>query len=124
MSTGKLIRVLIVCLIGAPIVLFGYRYLFDPNGINVAAAEICVSNKSGQTLLFVVEAKNGARMLEILETGNKLCSPTPQVGDKGVVGVFVDEDALEGCSRLTRAGKTEILIGYAKFDNCEWQLDN
>ncbi len=39
----------------------------------------------------------------------------------GTVGVFENEDALEGCSRLAKAGKTEVLIAYASFDNCQWE---
>lgn len=90
----------------------------------IAATDICVENRSGKTLLFVVEAKGGGeRVLKTLEAQQMLCAPEMMASGGGTVGVFQDEDALEGCSRLAASGKSERLIAYEPFDNCSWALE-
>lgn len=86
----------------------------------IAASDICVENQSGKKLLFVVEAKNGERVLKTLDGSGNLCAPEATTGAGGIVGVFQDADALEGCSRLAKAGTAERLIAYEPFDNCSW----
>ena len=86
----------------------------------ISETEICVENQSGKTLLFVVDVKGGKRVLETLEGGKNLCVPQAMADGGGTVGVFQDEDALEGCSRLAKAGVAERLVAYEPFDNCDW----
>lgn len=86
----------------------------------IAANDICVENQSGKKLLFVVEAKDGKRVLKTLDGYGNLCAPEAIAGAGGTVGVFQDVDALEGCSRLAKAGTAERLIAYEPFDNCSW----
>ncbi len=86
----------------------------------IAETDICVENQSGKELLFVVEAKGGERVLETLENKQNLCTPQAMADAGGTVGVFQDEDALEGCSRLAKAGRAERLVAYEPFDNCSW----
>ena len=86
----------------------------------IAASDICVENQSGKKMLFVVEAKDGARVLKTLDGSGNLCVPEATAGAGGIVGVFQDADALEGCSRLAKAGTAERLIAYEPFDNCSW----
>ena len=86
----------------------------------ISATDICVENQSGKTLLFVVEAKGGERVVKTLGASENLCAPQAMVDAGGTVGVFQDADALEGCSRLAKAGIAERLITYEPFDNCNW----
>ena len=86
----------------------------------IAANDICVENQSGKKMLFVVEAKGGDRVLKTLDGSGNLCVPEATAGAGGTVGVFQDADALEGCSRLAKAGTAERLIAYEPFDNCSW----
>ncbi len=86
----------------------------------VAATHICVENQSGKTLLFVVEAKGGERVVKTLNAAENLCTPQKMADAGGTVGVFLNEDALEGCSRLAKAGQAERLVAYEPFDNCTW----
>ena len=86
----------------------------------VAATDICVENQSGKKLLFVVEAKGGSRVLKTLNPSENLCAPQAMADAGGTVGVFQDADALEGCSRLAKAGAAERLVAYEPFDNCTW----
>ena len=86
----------------------------------IAASDICVENQSGKKMLFVVEAKDGKRALKTLDGSGNLCVPEATAGVGGIVGVFQDADALEGCSRLAKAGAAERLIAYEPFDNCSW----
>lgn len=82
--------------------------------------EICVQNNFPKDLLLVVDPKGGQRKLKTLGQSGVLCVDAG-TERKGTVGIFENEDALEGCSRLAKAGKTEVLIEYASFDNCAWK---
>jgi hypothetical protein len=81
---------------------------------------ICIENASGYELLFVAEEMGGARKAQTLKTGETLCVKPKKARAKGTVRVFENEDAIEGCSRLAIAGRTERLIDYVAFDNCTW----
>ena len=86
----------------------------------VAATDVCVENQSGKKLLFVVEVKGGERVVKTLNASENLCVAQAMAGAGGTVGVFQDADALEGCSRLAKAGAAERLVAYEPFDNCTW----
>lgn len=92
----------------------------DVPPMKIAKTDICVENSSGKKLLFVVEARGGERLMKTLTANQLLCTGEAITGKGGTVGVFVDEDALEGCSRLAAAGQAEKLIAYQPFDNCTW----
>lgn len=108
-----------------------YRFLVTSAALAVAVAtappvlaqnatSVCIENAGEEELVFVAEAHRGERNVQRVAPGGLLCAEAPTAGGRGTVGVFESEDALEGCSRLTAAGKTERLIGYASFDNCKW----
>lgn len=82
------------------------------------AGKICVTNESDATLLFVAEAKNGRRTNKTLAPKQTHC--VTSAGADGTIGVFENEDALEGCSRLAKTGTPERLVSYTPFDNCAW----
>jgi cytochrome c2 len=84
-----------------------------------AENQICIQNNFPKKLLLVAEAKNGRREVKTVNLAGVLCVGAEKDGN-GSVGVFENEDAFEGCSRLARAGKTQVLITYASFDNCKW----
>ena len=85
-----------------------------------ASNQICIQNNFPRELLLVAEAKGGERKLKTVGQAGILCVDAGKEG-KGTVGVFENEDALEGCSRLAGKGKTEVLIAYESFDNCAWK---
>lgn len=89
----------------------------DPDGI---AAQICIENQSGQTLFVTAEADAGAVTRGLVNDMGQLCAQSPVANDTGKVRVFESEEAVEGCSRLARAGNVERLLRYSSFDNCEW----
>ena len=81
--------------------------------------QICVQNNFSKKLVLTVEDKSGARQVKSIERAGVLCI-TAIKGASGSVGVFENEDSLEGCSRLANAGKTQVLVDYAAYDNCMW----
>ena len=90
----------------------------DGEMITDVAGKICVTNGSDTTLLFVAEASNGTRSTKILAPKQTHCIAS--VDEGGTIGVFENEDALEGCSRLATSGIPERLISYTPYDNCAW----
>lgn len=79
---------------------------------------ICVTNSGGARLLFTAETDAGERVVAWLDPGGRLCAEGEGAGR---VGVFEDDDSLEGCTRLVAAGGDETLLRYAAFDRCLWQ---
>ncbi len=81
----------------------------------------CVENQDDRPALFVVDAGESYRAVATLAPDERLCTPAFEAPTNGFVSIFYDENALEGCSRLTSAGTVQVLIKYADFDNCTWQ---
>lgn len=81
---------------------------------------VCIENASDETLFFTAEAGEDERVAEELAPGETLCTASLAKPVEGVVGVFADPDALEGCSRLATSGTTETMRRYVEFDRCLW----
>ena len=90
----------------------------------VEADALCVRNESQRAHLFAVDAPGAGRLLQELAPGERLCATGATVGATGVVSVFEDFDALEGCSRLVPVGQSESMRRYVDFDRCFWQSNS
>ncbi|NOR63810.1 MAG: hypothetical protein GQ535_15135 [Rhodobacteraceae bacterium] len=82
----------------------------------------CVENNDDRAALFAVDAGNAFRTVAILAPGERLCTPEFAEPTGGFVSIFLNEDAIEGCSRLAPAGSVQGLLKYHDFDNCAWQI--
>ncbi len=82
----------------------------------------CVENQDDCPALFVVDAGKSHRAVATLAPNERLCTPNFAPPTNGFVSIFYDETAVEGCSRLTSAGTVQVLLKYAGFDNCTWQI--
>ena len=82
----------------------------------------CIENQDTHTAVFVVDAGALYRKVATLAPQERLCTPEFASPHNGTVGVFFDKNAMEGCSRLTSAGKVEVLLQYNDFDNCAWRV--
>ncbi len=80
----------------------------------------CVRNLTEEPLFFATDAGDGGRSYAELESGGMLCTAVSGAPAKGFVSVFASPDAIEGCSRLARAGDLVDLLEYADFDRCLW----
>lgn len=85
-------------------------------------AGFCVENQDTRPALFTVDAGPDGRVVAVLASGERLCTPESEAPADGFVSVFYDETAIEGCSRLALSGTVQVLLNYADFDNCTWQL--
>lgn len=110
----------LLAIIAGLLIYAAYPYLLSQMGREVSTSQICVENQSGQILFVTAEADSGAKTSGLLNDMDQLCAPSPIANDTGKVRVFESEDALEGCSRLARAGNIERLLRYSSFDNCKW----
>ena len=78
---------------------------------------ICIRNLGAESLYFTLDVRGGARSSATLAQGTYLCAEAP---DGGFVSVFTDDQAIEGCSRLSPPGSMADLLQYADFDRCTW----
>ncbi len=90
----------------------------------VDAETLCVRNVSGRSYLFAVEAPGADRLVQDIAPGESLCATGAISGATGVVSVFKDINALEGCSRLVPVGQAEAMIQYVDFDRCFWSSNS
>ena len=79
----------------------------------------CIVNGTDAPHFFATETREGARQLVNLAPGERLCAAETQADD-GIVSVFEDLDAFEGCSRIIPVGTAEDMLDYAEFDRCRW----
>ena len=86
------------------------------------ANAFCIENKAGQELLFIGRLKsdslNKIFFKRLIKPGKPVCEKPDKGNARIEVFVFVDEDALEGCSAEVTATKTLILKSFHEFDNC------
>jgi hypothetical protein len=109
------------------------RHLFAPPALLALSAlsahaqppvnGFCIENRDTRAAVFVVDAGAAYREVATLAPGARLCTPEFPTPTHGMVGVFYDENAMEGCSRLARAGAVHVLLKYNDFDNCKWLPD-
>jgi len=89
-----------------------------------AAESVCIVNGNHEAHVFVAEARGGERKMSRLAPGEELCAAGATERAGGVVSVFEDEDAFEGCSRVVEAGRTEVMKKYVDFDRCFWSSNS
>lgn len=82
--------------------------------------KVCVLNSTDQTLFFAAEAGDGSRTQQDLSPGAELCAEATAGTTSGMIGVYENIDAFEGCSRLVNVGVTDVLQQYVSFDRCFW----
>ena len=89
-------------------------------GISPAlGAPVCVTNMAEEKLLLVVDDGAGHRQTRQTPSGETVCLSVIGSVKKATDGVFADDTAEEGSSRLTRPGQREKLTGVTESDNCE-----
>ena len=98
---------------------FAVACLSLPTMTHAAESGVCVTNSFDEPLLFVAQSRGADQVSKWLDPGQTLCS-NADTGKGGVVRVFADEDAEEGCSRLAPTDATEILLDFVEFDRCRW----
>ena len=81
---------------------------------------LCVKNGGNHSFFFAAEAPDAERRVQELAPGEVLCVHSAVRGQTGVVSVYEEFDALEGCSRLVPIGRTEVMLKYVDFDRCFW----
>lgn len=94
--------------------------LASPFAGPVYTAEICIENQTGKTLFMVADLNASKRQSNDITAGQSLCLSVPEDTQKAVVSAYLNDEVVEGCSRLTRPGQRETLLKFQEFDNCSW----
>lgn len=100
----------------------------------VNANAYCISNKTNQTLFFMVESyptnsesilsfkqyinPNVTKCCKVLDDG---CNPSKKTDSKLSFYAFLSEKSLEGCDVFGTSSSHITLSKYAIFDNCIWK---
>ena len=102
--------------------------------VSLNATAYCISNKTNQTLFFMVESypkkgnsllsfkqyikPNETRCCKIIDDA---CNPTKKSDSRLSFYAFLSEQSLEGCDVFGTATSHISLSSYQIFDNCIWK---
>lgn len=96
------------------------RFLFHPEGLSTASAELCLINKTQQSLIADIKVNNGARTVTFLAPDEPACSAAPQTNLPGTIKVSIQENEPPFCLLEVKSAKHVQLDKFAAPDNCEW----
>jgi len=124
---SKVARFSLVCLAALLMTGFVFRaqiwsFLFDPEGLSLAASEFCLSNDGATGLVADLQVEGGARSITWLEPAESACSASPANGLTTVVRVSLVEGEPPFCRYQGKAGQRLKLVSFAPPDQCEWAV--
>lgn len=118
----KIMLSLVICL--AALGLFFQQqirlFFFHPEGLSMAAAEICLTNQSTTAIVAEIEVDHGAKTITFLTPGENACSASPDPSFSGRVVVSVEEGVPPVCSLELEEAGSVALKKFSAPDNCEW----
>jgi len=124
MSKAGKIFLLLGVLLGV-VMLFAWaplsRFLFHPEGLSLAASQLCLVNKSDGDLVVEIDVSDGAKSITLLGREEKGCSAAPKAGLAGRIVVSEKEGGLPNCVGQFQAGETIEISGFSPNDNCGWK---
>lgn len=97
--------------------------IINPGGLAASPApgDICVENATADPYFFTIDAGDGNRRSGELLPGGMLCL-AGAAAKTVVAAAFVDDNVLEGCSRLMKSANMARLLRYDGVDRCEWEM--
>ncbi len=99
-------------------------FIAQEGDITIDKDNICVENGSDRTFIFAAEAGKNTRLIEELGAGERLCVKSNSSVLSGVVSVYEEIDAMEGCSRIVPVGRLEIMFKFSDADRCLWSSNS
>ncbi len=96
------------------------RFLFHPEGLSVAAGEICLINQTQDVIVADIAVKGGSRMVALLAAGEASCAQSPGASMKGTIKVSASEGQSPFCETLAETGILVKLTVFAAPDHCVW----
>jgi hypothetical protein len=117
LAIGAGLTVLLALLAWQPV----SRFLFHPDGVSLAAGVICMENASGVAVIAEISVVEGAKTIEYLGVGEKVCSPSSRSNATGMIRVSMAEARPPFCEIAAETGTNQKLKRFAPPHNCEWQ---
>ena len=121
--SGMIVGLLVLCLTVAGLVFHKQisQFLFEPEGLSMAAAELCVINKTSESLVIDISVEGGARTVTFMVPDEESCAASPEAGRGGKIRASKQENQGPFCDVETTVGETVSLVEFAPPDKCEWQ---
>ncbi|MCF6344792.1 MAG: hypothetical protein L3J15_09025 [Devosiaceae bacterium] len=120
----------IVRKIKASMVLFLFAFVMPQysfameHELSAGKNSICVENASDKLAVFAVQIGDEERAVKELAVGEKLCVKSIGSNYNGVVSVYEEIDAMEGCSRIVALGTLEKMFKFSEADRCLWSSNS
>lgn len=96
------------------------KFLFDPEGLSLAASHVCVINQTGENLVGDISVEGGAKAVTLLLPEEKACAASPEAGRAALIKFSMSENGSPYCEYETKAGQTVILKQFSPPINCRW----
>jgi hypothetical protein len=121
-KSGKFVLIIAVILV---VIAFAFQrqisqFLFSPEGLSLAASELCFKNQTDQNLVVDISVEGGERMIVLLVPDETGCAASPDNARKGTVKVGLSEKEGPFCLREAVSGDRLKLEMFATDNNCGW----
>ncbi len=118
----KIIVLLAICLVGIGLLLQQQirQFLFHPEGLSTATAELCLTNKTDKAVIADITVENGARTVTFLTSQEVACSAAPDISLAGNIKVSEQEGEPPYCILNVAEIKNIELLKFSAPDNCDW----
>lgn len=119
---AKIAIVLVLPLVGALFLFHGEisRFLFHPDGLSLAPAELCVENRAGEVLVARIAVSGGETSTMLIEDGEVSCSASPEAGRAGKIQIARSERAPVRCELEAAAGAKMVIERFDPPHGCGW----
>lgn len=97
------------------------QFLFDPEGLSLAADELCLANMTDIEVIAKISVDKGASSTTLLTAGEMACSQSPVAGNQGVVLVSLIDGEGPYCEQAGTSGKVLKLTAFDPPSNCVWE---
>lgn len=96
------------------------QFFFAPEGLSLAASEICLQNQTEQNLVVDISVQGGERMVVLLVPQEQGCAASPEISRKGLIKVGMNEKEGPFCRLEAVSGQKLKLNRFSVEDNCGW----
>ena len=113
--SGIIVGLLVLCLAVTGLVFHKQisQFLFEPEGLSMAAAELCVINKTSENLVIDISVEGGARTVTFMVPDEEAGAASPEAGRSGKIRVSLQENQGPFCDLDTTVGETVTLTQFA-----------
>lgn len=97
-----------------------YDFFISPDGLSIAASEICMKNASASELIVEIDTFVGAKVETFLFEQQQVCAPSPNDELVGKILVGKADSMKYSCEKDVKKAGLVTLVDIGPDGRCEW----